>query len=286
MQKEVLLYKRSSIAYHRIGRGPGLVVCFHGYGEDSSYYKFLEACAGNEYTFYAIDLPFHGFTRWNQGLNFTHTDLQQIIHEILLANNLPAHPDGYQGGPRFSLIGFSLGGRVALSLYQAWPQSIEKLVLLAPDGLTVNFWYWLATRTWIGNRLFAFTMKKPGWFLGFLKLLGRTGIVNASVLKFVNYYIGDPDARLKLYQRWTTLRRLKPNLKRIHSYISLYKTQTRLIYGKYDRIILPARGEAFIKPIAGYASLKIIDSGHQVLHEKYAIEILKSLQDSPPGVLR
>jgi hypothetical protein len=47
------------------------------------------------------------------------------------------------------------------------PEQIEKLVLLAPDGLKVNFWYWLATQTWLGKNSFCFTMKHPGWFFVF-----------------------------------------------------------------------------------------------------------------------
>ena len=281
MKKDLLLYKRSSIGYCRFGHGPKQVVCFHGYGEQAMIYTFLEKYAGNEYTFLSIDLPFHGDTKWDEGQDFSHTDLQQIIHEILLEHNhrsLPADTDpGSLGSLKLSLIGFSLGGRVALSLYQAWPSTIEKLVLLAPDGLTVNFWYWLSTRTWFGNRLFAFTMNHPSWFLGFLRLMHKVGFVNTSILKFVNYYIEDKPARLLLYNRWTTLRSLKPNLKRIRSYISLHKTQTRLVYGKYDRIILPVRGEAFKKGIETYCTLNTIDSGHQVLHEKHAAEIVQSL---------
>ena len=54
-------------------------------------------------------------------------------------------------------------------------------------------------------------MKHPGWFFGFLKVLNKLGLVNASIFKFVNYYIGDKEVRHLLYTRWTTLRKLKPN---------------------------------------------------------------------------
>ena len=122
------------------------------------------------------------------------------------------------------------------------PARIEKIVLLAPDGLKVNFWYWLATQTWIGNKLFAFTMKHPGWFFGFLKVLNKLKLVNASIFKFVNYYIGDKEVRRLLYERWTTLRKIKPNLKQIKSLLRSNKTPVRLVYGKHDRIILAGQG--------------------------------------------
>ena len=55
------------------------------------------------------------------------------------------------------------------------------------------------------------------------------------------------------------------------------KTSVRLIYGKHDRIILASRGEKFRKGIEEYCDLSVISSGHQVLHEKNAVEIMQAL---------
>ena len=275
MEHRLLTYKNSQVSYYLFGSGPRQVVCFHGYGEEARLYSFLEKYAANQFTFYSIDLPFHGQTKWNEGLNFSHTDLRQIIENILHWNN--REPE--TGNSKLSLLGFSLGGRIALSFYQAQPESVEKIILLAPDGLIVNFWYWFSTQTWIGNKIFSFSMKYPGWFFAFLKLVNKMGLVNASVFKFVNYYIGNKEARQLLYQRWTGLRKLKPNLQRIKNLIRQHKTPTRLVYGKYDRIILPVRGEQFQNGIEDFCTLTIIASGHQVVHENHVEEILPALLD-------
>jgi pimeloyl-ACP methyl ester carboxylesterase len=269
-----LLYKASRINYLRFGTGPKPAFCFHGYGEEATSFSFLEKYVGDQYTFFAIDLPFHGHTEWNDGLVFTIDDLSEIIRLLLSQAMTGQRPTNYN---HLSLIGFSLGGRVALSLYEKMPSQIEKLILLAPDGLKVNFWYWLSTQTWIGNKLFVSTMKHPGWFFFLLKILNKLKLVNASVFKFVNYYIGDQQARNVLYQRWTVLRKIKPNLKKTKSLIAKNSTKVRLIYGKHDRIILPVRGEKFIKGIEMHCTLSVIHSGHQVLHEKHVQEILRAL---------
>ena len=280
MKQGLLIYKTSPINYYRFGSGPRLVICFHGYGEDGMLFSFLEKHAGNQFTYYSIDLPIHGQTKWNEKQTFTHTDLQQIIENILLEDDQEPgagrHPEQSEGR-KLSLIGFSLGGRIALSLYLAQPESVEKIILFAPDGLKVNFWYWFSTQTWIGDKIFSFSMKYPGGFFAFLKLVNKLGLVNVSVFKFVNYYIGNKEARQLLYQRWTGLRKLKPGLKQIKNFIRQYKTQTRLVYGKYDRIILPVRGEKFQKGIEEFCTITIINSGHQVVHEKHAEDILQAL---------
>ena len=283
MEPQLLRYKNSDIAWYRFGSGPWVSVCFHGYGEDGTSFEFLDKYAGTQYSFIAIDLPFHGKTNWKEGLDFTASDLLQILEVILRGNNHkqetinPVRPD-HPGGHKLTLLGFSLGGRMALSLYQSIPARIERLVLLAPDGLKVNGWYWLATQTWLGNRFFAFTMKRPSWFFFFLKVLNKLKLVNSSIFKFVNYYIGDAGMRRSLYARWTTLRKIKPRLSRIKEQVKESKTTTRLLYGQHDRIILSSVGEKFRKGIEEDCIITVIPSGHQVLHEKHARDIVAALQ--------
>src|SRR5690606_35857699 len=134
-----------------------LVLCFHGYGETGKAFSFLEKAAADRYSFIALDLPYHGETEWREGLEFTTNDLLTIIQLIKKETG--------RADDHAILLGFSLGGRLALQLYEISPQTVNRIALLAPDGLKVNPWYWFATQTILGNRLFALTMQKPGWFL-------------------------------------------------------------------------------------------------------------------------
>lgn len=273
MQQQFLAYKSSRIAWYRFGNGSRVVLCFHGYGESGMAFSFLGHLAGNEYSFLAIDLPFHGNTQWLENKAFEPEDLQEICIQLLSSGSFRSHNTERP----FSLLGFSLGGRMALQLYQLMPSRVERLVLLAPDGLKVNFWYWLSTQTIAGNRLFAFTMKKPSWFFGLLRLFNRLDWVNSSIFKFVNYYIGNEEIRRSLYARWHCLRRIKPRLKKIQHAITENKTPVRLLYGRHDRIILPGPGYRFRKGIESCCHISIIESGHQVLHEKHGKAIADSL---------
>jgi pimeloyl-ACP methyl ester carboxylesterase len=265
-----LRYKNSAIAWYSFGQGAETVLCFHGYGEQGGQFGFLDKYAGNRFRFIAIDLPFHGRTDWKEGLHFSITDLQAIVKEIVQQGG---------AGEKFRVAGFSLGGRMALHLYTAMPHLVSKIVLLAPDGLKMNFWYWLSTQTKPGNKLFALTMKKPHWFLGLLKGLHRLRLVNASIFKFVHYYIGDKTVREQLYNRWTGLRKIKPDLQQLKRLAVAQHTPVSIVYGKHDRIIGPARGAALAKQLPGLCTVTIIESGHQVLHEKHAAAIISALAD-------
>lgn len=268
-----VLYKDSTIAYISMGTGKLPCFCLHGYGEKAQTFLFLEKMAGNSHRFIAIDLPFHGSTIWNEGLNFSIGDLYHIIELISLKEDLKISSAKNQ----FTLMGFSLGGRVALSLYEFMPKKFNKLILLAPDGMRVNFWYWFATQTFLGNRLFAFTMKKPKWYFLLLKLFNQLGLVNNSIYKFVQAFIHDDKVRHELYTRWTTFRKLNPNLSLIKKNIVENKTVVKFIYGKHDRIINYKRAEKFMTGMEEHGVLKILQTGHQVLNEKYADEIRTAL---------
>ena len=121
-------------------------------------------------------------------------------------------------------------------------------------------------------------MKHPGWFFGFLKGLNKLKLTNASIFKFVNYYIGDEVVREQLYKRWTGLRRIRPDLGSIKEKINKYGTKVELVYGEFDRIILSSVGEKFRKNIESHTKISLLHSGHQVLQEKHIGELMKVLQ--------
>jgi pimeloyl-ACP methyl ester carboxylesterase len=270
MQTAFLSYRNSQLHYCWFGAGQKIILCLHGYGESEQTFHFLEKYISPEYTVFAIDLPFHGKTAWLEGLRFTTADLLAIIETVQVKHNLEAS--------KLTLLGYSMGGRVALQLLQAIPEKIEKTILLAPDGLKVNFWYWLSTQTYIGNRLFGYTMKHPGWFFWLLQTGNRLKLINQSVLKFTRYYIHDTTIRRLLYERWTCMRAIKPDLTFIKTLIRAHRLPVRLLYGQFDRIIRHERGEKFRTGIESFCTLHIIQTGHQVLQEKHANQIIHLIE--------
>lgn len=271
MLRKQLIYKNSTLFYTKVGYGEKVSFCFHGYGENAESFSFLSKYFSEEYCFIALDLPFHGQTVWSEGLLITPEELKEIVFFILEKENIQIVENN------LTLIGFSLGGRVALSLFELIPKNINKLILLAPDGLKMNFWFWLATQTFLGNKLFSFTMKNPYWYFQLLKIMNRAGFVNNSVYKFVHAYINNEKVRTELYTRWTAFRRLIPSIKKIKTLILENQTSTRLIYGKHDRIIRFERAQIYRKGIEQYCELRIINAGHQVLNEKHVAEIQRAL---------
>jgi pimeloyl-ACP methyl ester carboxylesterase len=251
-----LQFRKSRIHYRVSGSGPLVTICLHGFGEFARTFDPVAADLPR-HTLVAIDLPWHGETDWQEGLDMAVADLLEMIMQI---------PE--VGGKRFGLMGYSMGGRISLALLEAFPAHIRHLVLIAPDGLTVNNWYHFATQTRLGNRVFRAVMEKPGGFLHLLKLGKRIGLVNDSIMKFVHLYVDDQSMREKVYKVWTTMRRFSPGLTIVKQYVLTHHIPVFLLFGRYDRIIQPKFGEPFVQGLEGWAKMLVLDVGHQVLHPR------------------
>lgn len=217
--------------------------------------------SANQYTIIAIDAPFHGSTQWREGLRFTPAQLHEIIQHLL-------NEESFNAVQPVILVGFSLGGRICLSYYQQYPQNVQQLVLLAPDGLKMSFWYWCAAHTIPGNRLFARTMKKPGWLIKFAGALHKAGIINAGVKKFAVHYLHQSQVRKMLYTTWTAFRFFKPDIAQIKKTIAQRQTPAQLYFGRYDNVIPAKRGDRFVKNIEALAHTYVLEAGHRLLQDR------------------
>ncbi|MBA2761170.1 MAG: alpha/beta hydrolase [Segetibacter sp.] len=271
MESHYIKYPHSTFHYRQYGNGPKLLFCFHGYGRDSYTFNFFDRLLGKRYTVIAIDLPFHGNTTWDKDLTFQPNFLIQVIQQI--RSSLKKEKE------KFSLMGYSMGGRIALYLTQILHKHIEQLVLIAPDGLKFNFWNFIGTKTWAGNKLLKYTINNPNWFLSMLNFAEKAKFINRSISSFVHYYMDDNEQRLILYHRWTTMRKFSPNLSKIKRLVNKQKLKIRMMFGRYDNIIPLSGGEEFYNGIEENALLKVVDLGHFLLNEGNAPRIAELFND-------
>jgi pimeloyl-ACP methyl ester carboxylesterase len=270
-----IAFHSSQIHYQTWGTGQKIRCAFHGYCESASTFGFLGEALGPDQALIAIDLPFHGHTNWKEGLEFYPEQLFAIMEEIAARHKKTS---GRRSDRRYGLIGYSMGGRVALQLLEIRPDSFDHLILLAPDGLRVNVWYRLATRTLAGNLLFRWTMRWPGWLFLLLRLCHALRLVNLSIYKFAVHYIDDRQVRAQLYTRWTVMRKFSPRLDVLAGIIRGRQLPVHLIYGKHDRIIPWQRAEKFRnRGIAATCTLTLLDAGHQLLRPQFLAVLLPLL---------
>ena len=271
MTSHYITFKNSNVHYRQFGNGPKLLFCFHGYGRESDTFYILERRLGTLYTIIAIDVPFHGRTEWKDEIVLKPKYLQQFLLDIRSSLN--------KGNIKFSLLGFSMGGRIALHLTQIMPQQVERLILLAPDGLNFNVWRWMASDTWAGNKFMNYTIHNAGWVAWVLAKAEKLHIIHRSLGDFLSYYLDNEEQRIKFYHRYISMQKFRPSLYQLKRLIRKYGIPVRMMFGRYDNIIPYSGGEKFREGIEEFATLKIVDAGHHLLSEGHANEIAKLVND-------
>jgi pimeloyl-ACP methyl ester carboxylesterase len=274
MESFIEKYKSSQIHYCKSVSSDNkkpLLLCFQGYAEAAESFSFLEKYIADDFIIIAVDLPFHGQTEWNEKLNFTPQDFTGVIQSILNKFSLVDN--------KIYLLGFSMGGRTALAVFPLLINQTKKIILLAPDGLSMTAAYWFATQTFAGNKIFSIAMNKPEYFSIIMNVAKKIKLMNQSVYKFIHHFINNKEVRIQLYKRWTVLRKFTPDLKKIKALIAANKIPVKLVYGEYDQIIFIDGGKKFVKGIEQYCSLQMLPTGHQILQEKHIELIISLLKD-------
>jgi pimeloyl-[acyl-carrier protein] methyl ester esterase len=98
------------------GAGAMPLVCIHGWGMNLRAFDALRAALRPDCSSWALDLPGHGRSDWNDA----RADLESQLQDVQAA--LP---------PQCVLLGWSLGGQFALELARRAPQQVRALALVA-----------------------------------------------------------------------------------------------------------------------------------------------------------
>lgn len=249
---ESISYKGSKLVFHRYGQGEKNLLLFHGFGQDHQAFKKLEEHLQEDYTIYSFDIFFHGNSQWNNG----EQPLGKGFWKALLAEFINQHHI-----EKFSVLGFSMGGKFAFASLEAFPEKIEHIFLLAPDGIKTNFWYSLATYPTAFRQLFKSMINHPERLNAVEKFAVRVGLIDKGILRFVESQMNTPEKRERVYYAWVVFRHLKFNMKTIANIINSNKINITLIVGKYDKIITVKNMDLLLNELVDY-KFEIVETGH------------------------
>lgn len=227
MTAEFFEFASSRIAFRRFGNGPLTLIAFHGFGQTSQVFSSLEKTIGRDYTILAIDLFFHGDSQYSLLQLLTKQHWQKLLEAFLTVHRIE----------RFSIMGFSLGGRFALALAERFADRLDALFLVAPDGITRSFWYELATSTAAGRWLFRFFLNHLTMLNALGHALTRLGLLNRTVMRFAEISLGTAEQRDLVYQTWTQFRYIWPNLQQISEQLNQFSVKVNFFIGAFDRIV-------------------------------------------------
>lgn len=244
-----------TLFYYKAGAGELPLVVFHGFGQTHKAFHSWISALKQKYTLIFVDLYFHGKSTWaDTGHPLGKDTWKDAVRQILDRENITA----------FAVAGYSMGGKFALATLEAFPDAVKALWLIAPDGITRNFWYSLATGSMPFRKLFRHMTGDENTFARLTRVARASRLVDKRVLRFAENQMDSALRRERVFNTWVTFRHLKFDMRRIAEIVNKSGIPVTIIAGKYDRIIPPHKLRLPLNRLKNM-DFHVVDSGHNDL---------------------
>jgi pimeloyl-ACP methyl ester carboxylesterase len=264
----------TTLAYRSYGSGPVQVLALHGFGRTGEDFALFGPLVADRCTVHAFDLHFHGAS--DTPFHRAH----EPFTPAEVADYFNAFAD-HVGAGQVTLLGYSLGGRIGLSLLTTLPDRIARAVLVAPDGLKTRPWYRGLAGSRFGRHLYGRFVEDPRRAHAIMNTLHRTGLMRPKMHRFL---IGQTDSRPKrqqVHDVWLSYRLIEPDLAAVGRVLREAGIPLTLVLGRTDSVI-PAHLAKALKPLApGNVNVQVLEGGHVLLTPEFAPSIAAFLVGTP-----
>lgn len=261
-----------TLNYYKFGSGSKNMLCFHGYGMHGKQFAVLESTLGQQYTFWGFDLFFHKLT---QLADESLTRVKSGLQKKELAN-LITEFCAQAGIGRFSVIGYSMGTHYATAVVEELPERVDEYVVAAPSSINAGRLVAFITHNPVGNYLLAKLMLSEKAVLHMLTLLQKTRVIDETARQILNKEFGTPRLRFAFYASCTYLRLLETDESRLIEVLNRYPIKSIFIFGRRDKMYLPAIGKKFFAKFRPYAVLEL-DENHEMINANFAAALAQLL---------
>lgn len=263
--KHQLQSEQATLHYTKTGNGARTLIAFHGFGQTGEAFHGLAKALSDSYTIYLFDIFFHGDSTWA----LDEHPLEKVTWAALMEKFLTQESIN-----TFSLLGFSMGGKFVLATLEAFPEKVNEIFLLAPDGIKTSMWYSLATYPVAFRKLFKSMIAHPNRFTTIARTAHRIGLIDKGILRFVESQMNTEEKRKRVYYSWVVFRHLSFDMDTTSKLINQHNIRLVMIVGKFDKVIRPRNMNALLGKVPN-AHLEIPHTGHNGVIEA-AIQILKN----------
>lgn len=224
------------------------VLFLHGFGASLHTWEPWAQALSTDFRVVRLDLPGSGLSPPDPARNYTDA------HSLVLIEGLLDR----LGIASTSVVGHSMGGRLAWQLAAARPARVHRLVLLAPDGFaSPGFEYDRAPEVPASLQLMRFTL--PRWVLkmGLEPAYADPSVMTGPLLDRYHDLVLAPGARQAMLDRMAQAVLTDPiaRLERITA-------PTLLLWGEQDAMIPVANAADYLKAVSGSRLVTLPGVGH------------------------
>lgn len=256
------------LEYLVTGKGNHPVLCFHGFGREAKDFLHFESMLEEDEFLVSINLFQHGNSQWSLPRKIeSGIQIEEHIHWVEgLLEKL--------GASQFSMLAYSMGGRIACTTFLHISDRVKKLLLIAPDGFKVNRLYQFAAGTAPGRWIFRGIIRNPQPILSTSKRLKNWNWIDEKLDRFVHVHLSERPTRQRVYDSWLIYKEFQPELPLLAEKARKHG-QFKMLFGSKDSVIKLEWGERFQKLIPDHKVLWTIDYGHQLMREETTRHIIQ-----------
>ncbi len=246
------------------------VILLHGFGASlHTWEAWAQALAAANHRVIRLDLPGSGLSPPDPTGDYTDARTMQLLIALL----------DQRGLARASVVGHSIGGRIAWTFAAHHPERVDKLVLIAPDGFaSPGFEYGKKPDVPVAVKLMRYMLPKPLLRMSLAPAYADPNtLTDAMTTRYHDLMLG-PGSRDALIARMeqTTLVDPVPWLRRIQA-------PTLLLWGEQDAMIPFSNSAEYLKTIANVTLVALPGVGHLPQEEtaERGLAALTAFLDSP-----
>jgi len=250
-----------------------VVVSLHGFARPLEDLRAAHKAWPHPHAMVAIHLPHHGASRPHPGSGTDDRPMEpmafnRIIDAIISREILNA-------GNR-TLLGYSIGGRIALALLVDRPTTWHNVVLLAPDGLKQSPFYAITVHTRLGRWAWFWMDRHEQWVWKWSDALFKWGLISKHLHGFIYFHSSSHAMRMMVWKGWRSHRACWPGHRAIKAALEQVPSAT-LVFGEFDKII-PSSNATRLRRMTQnqqHVSYQTVRSGHNLLKPETMDEVVR-----------
>lgn len=168
---------------------------------------------------------------------------------------------------RVSLLGYSMGGKISLSLLELMPKKVDQVLLFAPDGITIHPMYFFASKTILGYKLYRAFVVWPAPLFLIAKVAASIGIISNKLRNIVLFNTDTRAKRQLLHDAWMTYRNFNTDLVDLDRLLMEHDVKLHAYFGYYDKVITKEMARKMEDAMPN-AQVHLLQSGHVDLINK------------------
>lgn len=244
-------------------RGAPAILMLHGFGDSLFTWEGWAERLNSDYRVIRFDLPGFGLTGPDPSGDYT--DARSIAVILALLDQL--------GVKTTTLIGNSMGGRIAWTFAAAHPDRVDKLVLVSPDGFaSPGLEYDKKPKVPPLMRVLPFTLPMPMLRANLAAAYGdRARLTAATVIRTRDMLLA-PGVRQAIVHRMEQVRLVDPRPR-----LRTIQAPTLLLWGEKDGFIPIANAQDYLAALPHATLVTLPGVGH-VPQEEATLESLAPLR--------